>query len=54
MTLQQILEAKLQTAKDEVAKLEADFALLSSSGWWTQEEEMLKSWLSAAAKHIGL
>ena len=54
MTLQEILNAKLQTARDEVAKIEADIAALGSSGWLQQEEAAIKAWLQAAAKHLGL
>jgi hypothetical protein len=54
MTLAQILEAKLQTAKEEVAKIEADIATLGSTSWFQQEESVIKAWLQAAAKHLGL
>jgi len=54
MTLAEILAAKLQAAKDEVAKVEADIAALNPSGWLQHEEAELKAWVSAAMKHLGL
>jgi hypothetical protein len=54
MTLQEILVAKLQTAKDEVSKLEADLQNLASSGWLAQEEAQLKIWFAAVKQHLGL
>jgi hypothetical protein len=54
MTLQETLDAKLQAARDEVAKIEADIAALNPSGWLQQEEAVIKAWLQAAAKHLGL
>ena len=54
MTLQEILIAKLQTARDEVAKLEADLANLAPSGWLAQEEAQLKVWFAAVKQHLGL
>ena len=56
MTLQQILEAKIATARAELAKVEADLATLVNSGsnWLQTEEEQLKAWFEAEKSHLGL
>ena len=54
MMLQAILDAKLATAKAEVAKIEADMAALANSGWLAHEEAQIKAWIESAKSHLGL
>lgn len=54
MTMHEILQAKLQTAKTEVAAIEADIVALTQAGWLATEEAQIKAWIQSAARHLGL
>ena len=56
MTLQETLTAKLQSLEAaymaEKAKIEADIAALTSSGWLAQDIEAVKAWFAAISNHL--